>query len=162
MRSGRGASVDVDFERLAALVCERLAGALPAGMAVAPIGDGEYEQLVLRRWRVAHGGPPVLRERGIIVVAFSSHSGRRIIQVGPYDPEGPADLDPDRVGEMMSDVADEACEHTADRYEGDAAIEGDRLRIWFGLVPTGSGDALRWRDVLPELEPIPLDAITAG
>ena len=72
------------------------------------------------------------------------------------------DGDDDRqIAVLLSDIADEASEHTTERYEGDAVIDGDSLRIWFGAVPPGSRDR-PFRDVLPELEPIPLDAITGG
>jgi hypothetical protein len=64
---------------------------------------------------------------------------------------GPLDewLD-DPIGNMLTQVADEASEATTDRYESDFAIEAEVVRLWFGRVPPTSRTHER-RDVLPEL-----------
>jgi hypothetical protein len=59
----------------------------------------------------------------------------------------------------LNDIATEVGEATTDHYEEYAEIDGGEIRIWFGLVPPGSPEGA-WRDVVPELEPIPLAAIT--
>ncbi|HEY2787957.1 MAG TPA: hypothetical protein VGI72_00810 [Gaiellales bacterium] len=64
-----------------------------------------------------------------------------------------------RVVDALNDIATEVGEATTDHYEEYAEIDGGEIRIWFGLVPPGSPEGV-WRDVVPELEPIPLAAIT--
>jgi hypothetical protein len=108
--------VDVSFERLAAVLSERLGSVLPMGMTV---------------------------------VITTSDVAERMAQSPEVGVDG-------CIAQLLTGIADEACDHTTDRYEADAEIDGDRLRLWFGLVPPGSGDAPRWRDVLPELAPIPM------
>jgi hypothetical protein len=63
-----------------------------------------------------------------------------------------------RVVGALNDIATEVGEATTDRYEEYAEIDGAEIRIWFGLVPPGSPEG-EWRDIVPELEPIPLSAL---
>jgi len=62
----------------------------------------------------------------------------------------------------LTQIADEASEVTTDRYECDVAFEGGRIRLWFGLCPQTPPDVADWREVLPELPPIPLSAFIRG
>jgi hypothetical protein len=64
-----------------------------------------------------------------------------------------------RVVDALNDIGSEVSQATTDHYESDAEITFDAIRIWFGLVPPGSPEGA-WRDVVPELQPIPLAAIT--
>jgi hypothetical protein len=55
-------------------------------------------------------------------------------------------------------LSDEASEETAEPYTARCCLDGDLLRLWFGRVPPGIPEH-RWRDVIPELEPIALSGI---
>jgi hypothetical protein len=62
------------------------------------------------------------------------------------------------VAAALSGIADEASEASTEHYDGDAEVDGDRLRIWFGLVEPGIAGA-DWRGRLPELPAIALAEI---
>ena len=66
-----------------------------------------------------------------------------------------------RVVDALNDIATEVGEWTTDHYEEDAEIQDGQIRLWFGRVPRGSPEG-SWRDVVPELAPIPLAAITSA
>jgi hypothetical protein len=85
-----------------------------------------------------------------------SDPSQRVIQVGPYGAH--AEFGSDRLNETLTDIADDASEETHDYYESDAEITSDEIRVWFGVVPPGTPEG-SWRDVLPELQPIPLSSL---
>jgi hypothetical protein len=121
--------VQIDHERLAELLADRLAPALPGAVSIAPRGDT------------------------LVTSGF-------LIHLRPMGDAG------DRWESLMEAIAtaleqieDDASEATGDRYESDLAVEQDQLRIWFGRVPSGTAEGA-WRDVLPELAPIPLTGFT--
>jgi hypothetical protein len=129
-----GVGSDGHLGRLAALVVDRVAAALPKHL----------------RLRVAEPG----------VIAISDSATQWEITVGFSRIEGwGADAVLVRAGDALNDIASEVSEATHDNYEWDAEIEGGEIRLWFGHVPPGSPDG-PWREVVPELEPIPLAAIT--
>ncbi len=150
---------DVSYLRLAELLVERLRPVLPARMRLRIASEAEVDEMNARNVRMAPGFPGYRHDRGVVVVAFEGDPGLRVIHVGPFEAE--PEFDHWVVTQALSDVADEASEETHDRYESEAAIAEGAVRIWFGLVPPRSPDG-PWRDVVPELEPIPLAAITLG
>ena len=87
--------------------------------------------------------------RWAITVGFSS--------VGGWSPDGILV----RVVDPLNDIATEVGEWTTDRYEEDAEIRDGQIRLWFGRVPRGSPEGACC-DVVPELAPIPLAAITSA
>jgi len=128
--------VEIDYQRLACLLADRLAPALPGPVSLVPVGAT----------LVASSRPPAL-----------------ILMRLDY---GAVGHDPDRwkslleaLGNALEQIEDEAGEATADRYESDFAVEEEQLRIWFGVVPPGTIDTA-WREVVPELRPIPLAEFT--
>jgi hypothetical protein len=120
--------------RLAALVVDRIGPALPRHVTL----------------RVA--------ELGVIAISDSTTWSEVTVQfsrVGGWS----ADDVLVRVVDALNDIGSEVIQATTDHYESDAEITFDAIRIWFGLVPAGSPEGA-WRDVVPELQPIPLAAIT--
>lgn len=126
-------SDETSLRLLAGLLADRVAPALPAGLRLFIDDRGD---LAISSQRL-----------GIVTVGFSSVPG--------WDP-GSVLV---RVMDALNDIATEVGEATTDHYEEDAEIASDAIRIWFGLVPPGSPQG-SWRDVVPELAPIPLAAIT--
>jgi hypothetical protein len=121
--------VEIDFERLATLLADRIAPAIPDAVSIVPRGN----TLVTSGFRIH------LQPMGGVGDRWESLM--------------------DAIGNALEQIEDEASEATADRYESDFAVEAEQLRIWFGLVPPGTKDTA-WRDVLPELAPIPLAQFT--
>jgi hypothetical protein len=121
--------VEIDYERLAELLADRLAPALPGAVSIAPRGD-------------------TLVTSGFLIHLRPTE--------GVWDRWEPLI---DTIANALEQIEDDASEATAERYESDLAVEQDQLRIWFGLVPPGTTDGA-WRDVLPELAPIPLARFT--
>jgi hypothetical protein len=140
------------FVALAEALVKRLGPVLPLGLTLAVASRSEVDTIRGR-------DPAFHHEMGVLVVSFESKPAR-VIQLGPYFAEPPATFDADRVRIALSDIADEAGEGSSDRYEGDGALVGDDVRIWFGVVPSGSGDHRRWREVAPELSPIPISRLS--
>jgi hypothetical protein len=143
--------VTVDYVRLAELLTERLRPVLPIGMAV-DVATPEYVDHLGARHL---GGPRLRHEMGVVVVSSADGPGRRMIQLGPFPPEQPGELDIELIAIALSDIADEASETTTNRYEADAAVEGGDIRVWFGLVPPGPTSA-PWRAFVPELPSVPI------
>ena len=128
--------MEIDYERLAELLADRLAPALPSSVSLVSVGDT----------LVASSFPPTLtlmrldyRELGHVPDRWESLM--------------------DAIANALDQIEDEASEATADRYESDFAVEEEQLRIWFGLVPPGTMETA-WRHVLPELVSIPLEEFT--
>jgi hypothetical protein len=61
----------------------------------------------------------------------------------------------------LTQLADEASDATANRYDYDIEVENGVVRLWFGRIPNTPPPPPS-RHVLPELEPIPLAAFTGG
>lgn len=151
-----GVGSDISYLRLAELLIERLRLVLPACMHIRIATAAEVAEMNARNARFAPGFPAYHHDRGVVIVSFDGDSRRSVIHVGPFG----ADLELDSwvVSDALSGIADEACEETHDYYESDAEIESDAIRVWFGLVPPGSPEG-PWREVVPELTPIPLSAV---
>jgi hypothetical protein len=126
--------VDRPLLRLAQLLVERVAPAMPTPLALTVDRSGA---LSITDERTDH----------VVTVAFSSLAG--------WD----ADAVLVRLTDALNDIATEVGEATTERYEQDIDLDGGEIRLWFGPVPGGSKDGA-WREVLAELAPIPVDAIT--
>ena len=138
---------DVSYLRLAEVLIERLRPVLPVRMVMRIATVAEVAEMNYR-----HDG-------GVVIVSFEGDRGWTVIHVGSL---GTSDeFDADQLNERLSSIADEASHETHDYYESDAEITSDAIRIWFGRVPPGSPEG-SWRDVVPELAPIPLTAITSA
>jgi hypothetical protein len=153
---GRG---EVSFLRLAELLLERLRAVLPARMSMRIATAAEVTEMNASNARFAPGFPAYHHARGVVIVSFDGDPGRRVIHVGPFGAE--LELHSWMVSDALSGIADEASEETHDYYESDAEIEDGAIRIWFGLVPPGSPEG-PWREVVPELAPIPLSTVCAA
>jgi hypothetical protein len=127
--------VGLDFERLAALLQERLQPVVPSGVR--------------------------LRAEGaVVVMSTEGFQGWTILSLDYNALEGSIEeaLD-DPIGNSLTQIADEASEATTERYEGDFAFEDGGIRIWFGAAPRTPPPDADWRDLLPELPPIPVEEI---
>ena len=113
-------------ERLARALAERLAAALPMGLAIRPEGDAAVVY--------ADG----IRSMVIPVRAFAD---------GEEAAEAAIDV--------LLAVRDEAEGHARRRYEAAAALDGDAVRIWFGLLDPVTAEP-PWRDVVAELPAVPV------
>ena len=130
-----GVDNETSLLRLAWLLADRIAPAMPAGL--------------------------VLTVDRLGTLAISDERTERVVTVGWSSVPGwDADAILVRVADALNDIATEVGEATTDQYEEDAEITSDAIRIWFGPVPAGSYDG-PWRDVLPELAPIPLSSLRA-
>jgi hypothetical protein len=122
-----------DATRLAVLLAERLAPVLPSPL-----------RLIVR-------GPT-------LIVAGTEGMGLTVLDLGPH-PRGERDFG-FGLAELLDQLSDEASEETTEPYTADCRVDGDRLRLWFGRVPAGIPEH-RWREVIPELEPIALSDVRA-
>jgi hypothetical protein len=146
--------------RLARCLVKRLAPALPAGATIR-MGD-ESDMADVRRMRQhSPSSPEYDLEDGLLVVHTSPPPARRVIAL-TYSKQREFDEDDlsVSVAVAINAVADEASEESTDRFESEAVIDCDDLRIWFGRVPPGSPDGRPWREIVPELPPIRLGDVT--
>jgi hypothetical protein len=153
----------IDLARLAELLVTRLIPALPDGVTARLGTEEDVERFSALRSRWPPGFPPPIvygLADGVLVIHVPPPPAHRVIALTYNHQRTFADEAlADAVNEALEGVADEASEASTDHYESDAAVEGDRLRIWFGVVPAKTPPS-RWRDVVFELAPIPLDQIS--
>jgi hypothetical protein len=131
--------MQVDYERLAELLEEPLQPVVPDRIRLRRDGA------TLTMWTEGFQGLTLLS------LTYNAHvnvSGQ--VEESLEDP----------IGNLLTQVADEASEATTDRYECDFAFGGDVIRLWFGLAPPTPATN-EWRDVLPELPAIPLSEFVA-
>jgi hypothetical protein len=113
-------------ERLARALAERLSAALPMGLAIRSEGDA--------------------------AVVYADGIRSMVIPVRPF-------ADGEEAAEAAVDVLlaarDEAEGHARRRYETAAALDGDAVRVWFGLLDPVTAEP-PWRDVVAELPAVPV------
>jgi hypothetical protein len=125
----------IDFERLATLLERRLQPVVPSRVRL------RAEGAVVVMWTEGFQG------RTRLTLDDNAHAGN--VEEALEDP----------IGTSLTQVADESSEATTDRYECDFAFEDDGIRIWFGAAPRTRPPDVKWRDLLPELPPIPIGEI---
>ena len=161
----------IDLVRLAELLVDRLGSALPQGVVAGTATEEDLEAVRAMHTRMgAHrplgfpAPPEYGHADGVLCISLPPSPSRRIIALTLEHQRIFTDVElRDAVVEALDDVADEASEASADHHECDAAVEGDRLRIWFGTVPPGTPQIHPpWREVVVELAPIPLDQIAGS
>jgi hypothetical protein len=153
----------IDLARLAELLVTRLNAALPDGVVARQGTDDD----IMLRMEALEGPPPGFPTPpvydltdGVLVLHVPPPPARRVIALTyNHDRVFTDDHIAQAVDEALMGVADEASEASADHYESESAVEGDQLRIWFGVVPARTPPG-RWRDIVSELSPIPLDEIS--
>jgi hypothetical protein len=151
---------------LAELIVARLIPALPDGVVARPATEADIGDLRRVRARTPDPGFPTPPEyglvNGVLVVHAQPPPARRIIAITYGDQRILTEEHlAIAVNEALQAVTDEASEASADRYESDASVENGRLRIWFGVVPSGRSPG-RWRDIVAELDSIPLSQIAVS
>jgi hypothetical protein len=113
-------------ERLARALAERLSAALPMGLAIRSEGDA--------------------------AVVYADGIRSMVIPVRPF-------ADGEEAAEAAVDVLlaarDEAEGHARRRYETAAALDGDAVRVWFGLLDPVTAEP-PWRHVVAELPAVPV------
>lgn len=127
--------MEIDFERLATLLQQRLQPVVPSGVR--------------------------LRADGAVVVMWTEgfQGWTRLTLDDNALAGGVEEALEDPIGSSLTQVADEASEATTDRYESDFAFEDGGIRIWFGAAPRTPPADVEWRELLPELPPIPFGEI---
>jgi hypothetical protein len=119
-------------ERLAGALAERLSAVLPIGLA--------------------------LRAEGDAAVVYADGIRSMVIPVRQFS-------DRDEAAEAALDVLlaarDEAEAHARRRYETAVALEGDAVRIWFGVLTPVTAEP-PWRDVVDELPAVPVAQLFEG
>ena len=127
--------MEIDFERLATLLQQRLQPVVPSGVLLQ--ADGR----VVVMWTEGFQGRTLL--------TLDYNALEESVEQALEDP----------IGKALTQVADEASEATTDRYESDFAFEDGGIRIWFGAAPHTPPPDVEWRELLPELPPIPFGEI---
>jgi hypothetical protein len=129
----------IDLARLAELLVSRLIPALPDGVTARLGTEEDVEGFSALRSHWPPGFPPPIEyglADGVLVIHVPPPPARRVIALTYNHQRAFADEAlADAVNEVLQGVADEASEASADHYESEATVEGDRLRIWFGVVP---------------------------
>jgi hypothetical protein len=154
----------VDFPRLAELIAERVRPQLPDGLVV-EIAEAEYLEALSRR-RANLPAPfahifSMSPDDGVLRAWNPPDPAGRIIRMRhDGSPTATADAISGSVSEALSGIADEASELSTDHFDGDARVDGDRLRLWFGRVEPGVV-GVDWRERLPELPAIDLAQIAS-
>jgi len=127
--------VGIDFERLAALLQERLQPVVPGGVRL------QTDGALVAMWTDGF--------QGLTILTLDYNAREGSIEDALADP----------IANWLTQVADEASEATTDRYECDFAFKDGGIRIWFGTAPRTPPPGAEWRDLLPELPPIPFGEI---
>jgi hypothetical protein len=113
-------------ERLAGALAERLSAVLPMGLAIRAEGDA--------------------------AVVYANDIRSMVIPMRQF-------ADGEEAAEAALDVLlaarDEAEAHARRRYETAVALDGDAVRIWFGLLTPVTAEP-PWRDVVDELPAVPV------
>jgi len=115
--------------RLAGALADRLSAALPAGLEARAERDA--------------------------VVVYAGDARNMVIPVRPFaagEEAVEAALD------VLLAARDEAEGQARVRYEAAAAADGDVVRLWFGRLEPATAEP-PWRDVVPELDVVPLAAL---
>jgi hypothetical protein len=130
--------VRLDYQMLARLLEARLQPVVPSGVRLRADGP------MLVMWTEGFQGCTRLR--------LDYNAGEGSFEESLEDP----------IGNSLTQIADEACEATTDRYECDFTFEGGAVRLWFGRAPRTPPAATEWSDLLPELPSIPLSEFVTG
>jgi hypothetical protein len=116
-------------ERLAWALADRLSAALPMGLAIRAEGDA--------------------------AIAYADGIRSMVIPVRHISDGAEA---AEAALDVLLAVRDEAEGHARRRYETAVALDGDAVRIWFGLLDPVSAEP-PWRDVVAELPAVPVAAL---
>jgi hypothetical protein len=116
-------------ERLARALADRLSAALPMGLAIRAEGDA--------------------------AIAYADGIRSMVIPVRHISDGAEA---AEAALDVLLAVRDEAEGHARRRYETAVALDGDAVRIWFGLLDPVSAEP-PWRDVVAELPAVPVAAL---
>ena len=115
--------------RLAGALADRLSAALPAGLEARAERDA--------------------------VVVYAGDARSMVIPVRPFAAREEA---VEAALDVLLAARDEAEGQARVRYETAAAADGDVVRLWFGRLEPATAEP-PWRDVVPELDVVPLTAL---
>ena len=94
--------------------------------------------------------PLTVSARGAALRVRGGAAGEAVLPVAGFEDRDQLAL---AAADALLAVRDEAGIETRERYERDAALDWDVVRMWFGRVPPATPPP--WRRVLPELQPLP-------
>jgi hypothetical protein len=96
-----------------------------------------------------------LRADGDTLLVYAEGDRSMVIPVRPFGDGAEA---AEAVLDILLAARDEAEGHARRRYETAAAVDGDAVRVWFGLLEEPQAGP-PWRAVLPELPAVPVAAL---